>query len=124
MIIYIFLQLLQDNVMRLELCAATPLFAHVLHSCLPSQIGLKVASLQEQSTAQRKKLADATRDFKRSSSSSPADSEVVKAAGQLLKQYQEEIDALTRRSAHMFCQMLASAAPAEQVTHIVIEQQP
>eukprot|EP00775_Hariotina_reticulata_P006957 gene6957-7173_t len=61
------------------------------------EIGLKVASLQEQSTSNRKKLADATRDFKRSTSSSPADSEVVKAAGQLLKQYQEEIDGLTRR---------------------------
>lgn len=63
------------------------------------QVGLKVASLQEQSTANRKKLADATRDFKRNSSQQ-ADSDYATAAGNLLKQYQEEIDALTRRAKH------------------------
>lgn len=64
------------------------------------QTGLKVASLQEQSTANRKKLADATRDFKRSSSAAASAAECNTAAGNLLRQYQDEIDTLTRRAKH------------------------
>eukprot|EP00879_Flechtneria_rotunda_P018717 GHRR01019642.1.p1 GENE.GHRR01019642.1~~GHRR01019642.1.p1 ORF type:complete len:312 (+),score=151.94 GHRR01019642.1:501-1436(+) len=61
------------------------------------EVGLKIADLQEQSTASRKRLADATREFKRSSA---GDFEASKAVGSLLRQYQEEIDALTRRAKH------------------------
>jgi homeobox protein cut-like len=64
------------------------------------QIGLKVADLQEQSTANRKKLADATREFKRSSAAATSAAECSTAAGNLLRQYQDEIDALTRRAKH------------------------
>lgn len=66
------------------------------------QVGLKVADLQEQSAAHRKQLADATREFKRSTASaaSEADAEYVKAVAGLLKRYQEEIDSLTRRAKH------------------------
>lgn len=63
------------------------------------QVGLKVADLQEQSAANRKQLADATRDFKRSTAAA-ADSEYVQAVAGLLKRYQEEIDSLTRRAKH------------------------
>jgi homeobox protein cut-like len=59
-----------------------------------------VASLQEQSTANRKKLADATREFKRSSAAATTAAESSTAAGNLLRQYQDEIDALTRRAKH------------------------
>uniref|UniRef100_A0A383WP23 Protein CASP n=1 Tax=Tetradesmus obliquus TaxID=3088 RepID=A0A383WP23_TETOB len=64
------------------------------------EIGLKVASLQEHSTANRKKLADATREFKRSSAAATTAAECSTAAGNLLRQYQDEIDALTRRAKH------------------------
>lgn len=47
----------------------------------------------------RKQLADATREFKRSTAAE-ADSEYVQAVAALLKRYQEEIDALTRRAKH------------------------
>lgn len=63
-------------------------------------LGLKVADLQEQSAANRKQLADATREFKRSTAGEAADSEYVQAVAALLKRYQEEIDALTRRAKH------------------------
>lgn len=78
-------------------CAACPCLQVCV--CLPTQIGLKIADLQEQSTAHRKQLADATREFKRSTNTSPA-AECAAAAGHLLKQYQEEIDTLTRRAKH------------------------
>jgi hypothetical protein len=65
-----------------------------------TQLGLKVADLQEQSAANRKQLADATREFKRSTAGEAADSEYVQAVAALLKRYQEEIDALTRRAKH------------------------
>lgn len=45
----------------------------------------------------RKALADTTREFKRGST---ADSAASKAVGAVLRQYQEEIDALTRRAKH------------------------
>eukprot|EP00882_Tetradesmus_deserticola_P020268 GHRQ01021861.1.p1 GENE.GHRQ01021861.1~~GHRQ01021861.1.p1 ORF type:complete len:235 (-),score=48.98 GHRQ01021861.1:692-1396(-) len=78
--------------------ALTPVHAC---SCSPwTQIGLKVASLQEQSTANRKALADATREFKRSSSAATSAAECSTAAGNLLRQYQDEIDTLTRRAKH------------------------
>lgn len=64
-----------------------------------TQVGLKVADLQEQSAVNRKQLADATREFKRSTAGE-ADSEYVQAVAGLLKRYQEEIDALTRRAKH------------------------
>lgn len=86
--------------------------AHVHHRIAPPlsptpisitiQVGLKVADLQEQSAANRKQLADATREFKRSTASA-ADSEYVRAVAALLKRYQEEIDALTRRAKHGVC---------------------
>lgn len=63
------------------------------------QVGLKVADLQEQSAVNRKQLADATREFKRSTAAA-ADSDYVAAVAGLLKRYQEEIDALTRRAKH------------------------
>lgn len=65
----------------------------------PQQVGLKVADLQEASAANRKQLADATREFKRSTAGA-AESEYVTAVAALLKRYQEEIDALTRRAKH------------------------
>lgn len=70
------------------------------HHCnTTTQVGLKVADLQEQSAVNRKQLADATREFKRSTAGE-ADSEYVQAVAALLKRYQEEIDALTRRAKH------------------------
>jgi lipid II:glycine glycyltransferase (peptidoglycan interpeptide bridge formation enzyme) len=62
-------------------------------------MGLKVADLQEQSAVNRKQLADTTREFKRSTAAA-ADNEYVQAVAALLKRYQEEIDALTRRAKH------------------------
>lgn len=47
----------------------------------------------------RKQLADATREFKRSAAAD-ADSEYGQAVKALLKRYQEEIDGLTRRAKH------------------------
>lgn len=69
-----------------------------LYACR-CQVGLKVADLQEQSAVNRKQLADTTREFKRSTAAA-ADSEYVLAVAGLLKRYQEEIDALTRRAKH------------------------
>ncbi|KXZ54818.1 hypothetical protein GPECTOR_4g889 [Gonium pectorale] len=58
------------------------------------EIGLKVAEHQEDSMQNRRKLAEATRDFKRNNEA------VSKTVGPLLKQYQEEIDRLTKRAKH------------------------
>lgn len=63
------------------------------HNYLPQ--GLQIASLQEESTVNRRRLAEATREFKRS-----AGEEVVRAAAPLLKSYQEEIDRLSKRAKH------------------------
>jgi homeobox protein cut-like len=60
------------------------------------KLGLQIAEYQEASTANRRKLADATRDFKRGTQSDTSSS--AKAVGALLRQYQEEIDALTKRA--------------------------
>jgi lipid II:glycine glycyltransferase (peptidoglycan interpeptide bridge formation enzyme) len=72
---------------------------HKLVSASNCQVGLKVADLQEQSAVNRKQLADTTREFKRSTAAA-ADNEYVQAVAALLKRYQEEIDALTRRAKH------------------------
>ncbi|GLC41611.1 hypothetical protein PLESTF_000273100 [Pleodorina starrii] len=58
------------------------------------EIGLKVAEHQEDSMQSRRKLAEATRDFKKNNEA------VSKTVGPLLKQYQEEIDRLTKRAKH------------------------
>lgn len=58
------------------------------------EVGLKVAELQEESMQQRRRLAEATRDFKRTNEA------VSKTVGPLLKHYQEEIDRLTKRAKH------------------------
>lgn len=55
--------------------------------------GLKIASYQEEALQNRKKLAESTREFKRS-----ADEQVNKTVGPLLRQYQEEVDRLTKRA--------------------------
>lgn len=59
------------------------------------EVGLKIASYQEEALQNRKKLADATREFKRS-----VDEQTSKSVGGLLKAYQEEIDRLTKRAKH------------------------
>ncbi|GIL55034.1 hypothetical protein Vafri_10686 [Volvox africanus] len=58
------------------------------------EIGLKVAEHQEESMQNRRKLAETTREFKRSNEA------VSRTVGPLLKQYQEEIDRLTKRAKH------------------------
>lgn len=58
------------------------------------EIGLKVAEHQEESVQHRRKLAEATREFKKNNEA------VSKTVGPLLKQYQEEIDRLTKRAKH------------------------
>ncbi|GIL82817.1 hypothetical protein Vretimale_8189 [Volvox reticuliferus] len=58
------------------------------------EIGLKVAEHQEESMQNRRKLAEATREFKRNNEA------VSRTVGPLLKQYQEEIDRLTKRAKH------------------------
>ncbi|KAG2424374.1 hypothetical protein HXX76_014583 [Chlamydomonas incerta] len=58
------------------------------------EIGLKVAEHQEESMQNRRKLAESTRDFKKNNEA------VSKTVGPLLKQYQEEIDRLTKRAKH------------------------
>eukprot|EP00761_Pharyngomonas_kirbyi_P014253 gb/GECH01014283.1/.p1 GENE.gb/GECH01014283.1/~~gb/GECH01014283.1/.p1 ORF type:complete len:716 (+),score=224.47 gb/GECH01014283.1/:1-2148(+) len=55
--------------------------------------GLKVAKHQEQSSTNRKKLADTTKKFRKKS-----DEEKLKTIGNLLRSYQEEIDNLTQRA--------------------------
>ncbi|GFR50386.1 hypothetical protein Agub_g12601 [Astrephomene gubernaculifera] len=57
-------------------------------------VALKVAEHQEESTQNRRKLAEATREFKKNNEA------VSKTVGPLLKQYQEEIDRLTKRAKH------------------------
>jgi homeobox protein cut-like len=59
------------------------------------EVGLKVAELQEDSVQNRRKLADATRDFKRSAADG-----VSKSVGSIMRLYQEEIDRLTKRAKH------------------------
>jgi homeobox protein cut-like len=65
-------------------------------------VGLHIADLQEGSTSSRRKLADATREFKRSlatvADSGASAAEASKVFGPLLKSYQEEIDSLTKRA--------------------------
>lgn len=58
------------------------------------EIGLKVAEHQEESMQNRRKLAESTREFKKNNEA------VSKTVGPLLKQYQEEIDRLTKRAKH------------------------
>ncbi|PNH04179.1 Protein CASP [Tetrabaena socialis] len=58
------------------------------------ETGLKVAEHQEESLQNRRKLAESTRDFRRNNEA------VSKTVGPLLKQYQEEIDRLTKRAKH------------------------
>jgi homeobox protein cut-like len=59
------------------------------------EVGLKIAEHQEESMQNRRKLAEATWEFKRSSSDA-----VSKSTGTVLKGYQEEIDRLTKRAKH------------------------
>ncbi|GBF98384.1 hypothetical protein Rsub_10779 [Raphidocelis subcapitata] len=58
------------------------------------EVGLRIAELQEQSTGSRRALADTTKEWKR------AAGEQGKVAAPLLKRYQEEVDALTKRARH------------------------
>ncbi|KAI8464036.1 MAG: CASP C terminal-domain-containing protein [Monoraphidium minutum] len=58
------------------------------------EVGLKLAEHQEQSTASRRSLADATKEWKR------ATGDAGKASAPLVKRYQEEVDALTKRARH------------------------
>lgn len=59
------------------------------------EVGLKIAGLQEESVQNRRKLAEVTKDFRRNTPESAA-----KSVGTLLKQYQEEVDRLTKRAKH------------------------
>eukprot|EP00298_Acanthocystis_sp_HF-20_P007316 c16940_g1_i1.p1 GENE.c16940_g1_i1~~c16940_g1_i1.p1 ORF type:complete len:628 (-),score=263.04 c16940_g1_i1:137-2020(-) len=54
---------------------------------------VSIADAQEASLKSRKQLAEETKEFKKNASE-----ELKKGAGNLLKQYQEEIDSLTKRS--------------------------
>ncbi|KIY94431.1 Protein CASP [Monoraphidium neglectum] len=58
------------------------------------EVGLKIAEHQEQSTSSRRLLAEATKDWKRTSG------EAGKASGPMVKRYQEEVDSLTKRARH------------------------
>ncbi|MEW5305958.1 MAG: hypothetical protein WDW36_008467 [Sanguina aurantia] len=58
------------------------------------EVGLKVAEHQEDAMAARKRLAESTREFKRTPEAA------TRGVGPLLKQYQEEVDRLTRRAKH------------------------
>lgn len=58
------------------------------------EVGLKVAELQEESMQHRRKLAESTKEFKRNNEA------VNKTVGPLMKQYQEEIDRLSKRAKH------------------------
>lgn len=58
-------------------------------------VGLTIAEHQEESMQNRRKLAETTKDFKRAASE-----QAIKGVGTLLKQYQEEIDRLTKRAKH------------------------
>eukprot|EP00210_Caulerpa_lentillifera_P007853 g7495.t1 len=57
------------------------------------EIGFKIAEQQEQSVQLRRSLAQSTQQFRKS-----AATHVVAAVGELLKQYQQEIDRLTQRA--------------------------
>lgn len=57
------------------------------------EIGFKIAEQQEQSVQQRKTLAQSTQQFRKSSEDT-----IIAAVGELLKQYQQEIDRLTQRA--------------------------
>ncbi len=74
--------------------------------------GLKIADAQEQALQNRRKLAEATRDFKRSTGDTP-----VKGLGPLLKQYQEEIDRLTQRCKSSESAFLEVRATAQHPGH-------
>lgn len=54
-------------------------------------VGLKIAEHQEDSMQNRRKLAETTREFKKTAQDS-----AIKGVGPLLKQYQEEVDRLTK----------------------------
>mmetsp|Transcript_17943 Transcript_17943/g.23477 ORF Transcript_17943/g.23477 Transcript_17943/m.23477 type:complete len:787 (-) Transcript_17943:2917-5277(-) len=56
--------------------------------------GLEVANNQEKSVRSRKKLAEATKEFRKTGNAEAR----IRKVGPLLRQYQEEIDRLTRRA--------------------------
>lgn len=58
-------------------------------------VGLKIAEHQEEAMQNRRKLAEVTKEYKRTASEA-----ATKGVGPLLKQYQDEIDRLTKRSKH------------------------
>lgn len=58
-------------------------------------VGLKIAQHQEEAMQNRRALAEATKEFKKS-----AGEQITKTVGPLLKSYQEEIDRLTKRAKH------------------------
>jgi homeobox protein cut-like len=60
------------------------------------EVGLKIAEHQEEAMQNRKKLAEATKEFKKTHAEDPN----AKAFGALLRLYQEEIDRLTKRAKH------------------------
>ncbi len=62
--------------------------------------GLKVAEHQEESMQNRRKLADSTREFKKAAAAAEGGAPSAKSVSALLKQYQEEIDRLTKRAKH------------------------
>lgn len=59
------------------------------------ETGLKIAEYQEVSMQNRRGLSEATREFRRK-----AQDTTVRAVGDLLKQYQQEVDRLTKRAKH------------------------
>ncbi|KAG1675885.1 hypothetical protein FOA52_001542 [Chlamydomonas sp. UWO 241] len=83
--------------------------------------GLKVAEYQEEAVANRRKLAEGTKDFRRSvDKEDPA----AKACGALLRQYQEEIDRLTKRAKHgegaflhLYQKLFEAPDPAPALSH-------
>lgn len=60
------------------------------------ETGLKIAEYQEESMQNRRKLAESTCEFKKAA----GEAANIKGLGPLLKQYQEEIDRLSKRSKH------------------------
>eukprot|EP00955_Chlamydomonas_euryale_P042771 352421-Chlamydomonas_euryale.AAC.52 len=83
-----------------DLSAAARCWAQLdLESLRPrlDEEGLKIAEYQEEAVANRRKLAESTKEFRRTIDK---DNAVAKACGNLLRQYQEEIDRLTKRSKH------------------------
>jgi homeobox protein cut-like len=82
--------------------------------------GLKVAAYQEDAMANRKKLAEATKEFRKKLADDP-NSKVV---GALLRQYQEEIDRLTKRAKHgegaflaLYQKLFEAPDPAPTLAH-------